>query len=66
MATRFVNIIDDDVEILIEREENENTRKKNEHCAEHLSANMKQVVHSTKSRKSAVYLVYSAVSRQLH
>ena len=28
MATRFVNITDDDVEIFIEGEENENTRKK--------------------------------------
>ena len=28
MATRFVKIRDDDVKILIEREENENTRKK--------------------------------------
>ena len=32
------------VEIFIEKEENENTRKKNKHYAEHLSANMKQVV----------------------
>ena len=44
----------DDVEILIEREENENTRK-NKNYAEHSSANMKQVVslkmdHSTKSQ----------------
>ena len=28
MATKFVKITDDDVEILTEREENENTRKK--------------------------------------
>ena len=44
MATRFVEITDDDVEILIEREENENTRKKHENYAEHSSANMKEVV----------------------
>ena len=31
-------------EILIEKEENEFTRKKNENYAEHSSANMKQVV----------------------
>ena len=30
MATRFVNITNDDVEIFIEGEEKENTRKKNE------------------------------------
>ena len=45
MATiRFVRITDYNVEILIERDENENTRKKTENCAEHSSANMKQVV----------------------
>ena len=44
MATRLVNITDDDVEILIKKEGNENTREKNEHYAKHLSANMKQVV----------------------
>ena len=44
MATRFVKITVDDVEILIKREENENTRKKNKYYAEHSSANMKQVV----------------------
>ena len=37
MATRFVKIT-------IERDENENTRQKNENYAEHSSANMKQVV----------------------
>ena len=44
MATRFVKITDDDVEILIEREENEHSRKKPKNYAEHSSANMKQVV----------------------
>ena len=42
--TRLVKITDDDVEILIERKENENTRKNPENYAEHSSANMKQVV----------------------
>ena len=44
MATRFVKITDDDVEILTEREENENTRKPPQNYVEHSSANMKQVV----------------------
>ena len=42
--TRLVKITDDDVEILIEKKENENTRKNPENYAEHSSANMKQVV----------------------
>ena len=45
MATRFVKITDDDVEILIEREENENTRKKDENYTERSSANMKHLLH---------------------
>ena len=44
MATRFVKITDHNVEILIETEENENTRKNPENCPEHSSANMKQGV----------------------
>ena len=48
MATRFVKITDDEVEILIEREENENTRKNPENYAEQSPANMKQVLFHLK------------------
>ena len=58
------------VERLIQREENENTRKKRTLCRTFVGKHETSCftwngIHSMKSRKSAVYLVYSAVSRQL-